>query len=361
MWEDGRAPVLPRLEEPFEADVCVIGLGGSGLSAILRLLEHGRSVIGLDARTVGGGAAGRNGGFFLAGAPAFHHHARSAPLYRATLAELERMEAETPGIIRRTGSLRVALSPEEEADCAAQLAAMRSDDLPVEPYVGPEGSGLLFPADGAGNPLARCRALARTALAGGARLFGESPAVAIEAGRVVVGGSGAIVECDRVVVAVDGGLERLLPELAGRVRTTRLQMLATAPAPEVHIPRPVYARWGFDYWQQLPDGRVAAGGLRDRFGDAEWEQPDEPTDDVQRALEAMVRERTGVRAPVTHRWAGTVSFTIGEDAAHVPIAEEVRPGVFAIGAYSGTGNVLGALYGRAAADWTVTGILSPPW
>jgi glycine/D-amino acid oxidase-like deaminating enzyme len=133
-------------------------------------------------------------------------------------------------------------------------------------------------------------------------------------------------------------------------------MLATAPAPEVTIPRPVYARWGFDYWQQLPDGRVAAGGLRDRFVDAEWDQPDVPTDEVQAALEAMLRERVGVRAPVTHRWAGAVAFT----DTHMPLAEEVRPGVLAIGAYSGTGNVLGALYGRAAADWCVSGELLLP-
>jgi glycine/D-amino acid oxidase-like deaminating enzyme len=102
---------------------------------------------------------------------------------------------------------------------------------------------------------------------------------------------------------------------------------------------------------------VAAGGLRDRFLDAEWDQPDVPTDDVQRALEAMLRERVGVGAPVTHRWAGAVAFT----DTHVPIAEEVRPGVVAIGAYSGTGNVLGALYGRAAADWCVSGELKLPF
>ncbi|MDQ1372907.1 MAG: gamma-glutamylputrescine oxidase, partial [Actinomycetota bacterium] len=278
MWEAGPPPGPPTLSGRVEADVCVVGLGGSGLSAVLRLLERGRSVVGVDARTVGGGAAGRNGGFFLAGASAFHHQARSASLYRATLAELDRMEAETPGIIRRTGSLRLAVSAEEEADCEAQLAAMRADDLPVEAYEGPEGRGLVFPSDGAGNPLARCRALALRARAREARLFGASPVTAdgLEPGRVTT--PGGVVECERVVVAVDGGLERLLPELAGRTRTTRLQMLATAPAPEVSIPRPVYARWGFDYWQQLPDGRVSAGGLRDQFLDDEWDQPDDPTD-----------------------------------------------------------------------------------
>ena len=334
--------------------MCVVGLGGSGLSAVLRLLAHGRSVVGLDARSVGGGAAGRNGGFFLAGAPAFHHQAKNVALYRATLAELDRMETETPGVLRRTGSLRLACSIEEQADCDAQLATMRRDDLPVEAYEGPEGVGLLFPADAAGNPLERCRALARSALDGGAHLFGDSPVVAIGTGVVDTPAGG--VACDRVIVAVDGGLERLLPQLRGLVRSARLQMLATAPAPEVTIPRPVYARWGFDYWQQLPDGRVAAGGLRDRFLDAEWDQPDVPTDEVQQALEVMLRKRVGVHAPVTHRWAGAVAFT----DSHMPIAEEVRTGVIAIGAYSGTGNVLGALYGRAAADWCVTGELALP-
>jgi glycine/D-amino acid oxidase-like deaminating enzyme len=312
-------------------------------------------VVGIDARTVGGGAAGRNGGFFLAGAPAFHHHARSPVLYRATLAELDRIEMEAPGVLRRTGSIRLATSVEEEEDCAAQLVAMRADGLPVEPYEGVEGRGLLFPADAAGNPLTRCRLLAAAALDGGARLYGSSPAVGIGPGLVTT--PDGDISCSRVIVAVDGGLERLLPEMEGRVRTTRLQMLATAPAPEVVIPRPVYARWGYDYWQQLPDGRIAAGGLRDRFADTEWGQPDVPSVDVQRALEAMVRERVGVQAPVTHRWAGAVAFT--DD--HVPIAEEVRPGVMAVGAYSGTGNVLGAIYGRAAADWCVNGALALPW
>jgi glycine/D-amino acid oxidase-like deaminating enzyme len=33
----------------------------------------------------------------------------------------------------------------------------------------------------------------------------------------------------------------------------------------------------------------------------------------------------------------------------LPIAQEVRPGVWAIGAYSGTGNVVGALLGQETA------------
>ncbi len=154
----------------------------------------------------------------------------------------------------------------------------------------------------------------------------------------------ARVECERVVVAVDGGLERVMPELAGRVRTARAQMLATAPTTEVRLRCPVYARWGLDYWQQLPDGRVALGGCRDRGGDAEWTLDATPSDAVQHELDGLLRDRLQVSAAVTHRWAGLIAFTPDK----LPVLEEVRPGVVAAGAYSGTGNVVGAICGRAA-------------
>ena len=118
-----------------------------------------------------------------------------------------------------------------------------------------------------------------------------------------------------------------------------------APDPLVRVPRPVYSRWGYDYWQQRPDGSIALGGARDVGGDAEWTDDATPTDTVQRALERRLRETIGVRAPVTHRWAASVGYT----ADGLPIAEQVRPNVWAIGGYCGTGNVIGALLGRAAA------------
>lgn len=62
---------------------------------------------------------------------------------------------------------------------------------------------------------------------------------------------------------MDGRLDILIPELKDRVRTARLQMLATSPAKDVKFTRPVYRRDGYDYWQQLPDGSIALGGFRD--------------------------------------------------------------------------------------------------
>lgn len=351
VWDDGEWRALPALASDVETDVCVIGLGGSGLACIGELLRQGQRVVGLDAGRVGAGAAGRNGGFLLAGAAPFYHdavaaygRARARTMYRLTLAEIERLASELPGVVQIGGSLRIALSRAERDDCTAQLAAMRADDLPVEGYDGEEGHGLLTPRDGIVQPLARCRTLARRALAAGALLFERSPASVDErAGLVHVGA--AVVRCTHVVVAVDGGLQRILPMLAPRLRTARLQMLATAPAPEVRFPRPVYARFGFEYWRQLPDGRVAVGGFRDHGGDAEWTAQVLPSDVIQSALERFLRDELHVTAPITHRWAGSVGYT--RDA--LPIVEEVRPRVWALGGYSGHGNVIGSLLGRGVA------------
>lgn len=357
VWDDGNWHPLPHLEGNLESEFCVVGLGGSGLSAILELLRLGRTVVGIDAGLVAGGAAGRNGGFLLAGVAKFYHQsvaehgpALARRLYQATLEQIAHMQRETPEAIWPVGSLRIAASEEELQDCAAHLKALRADGFEAEPYEGPEGQGLLIPSDAAFNPLQRCRTLARQALEAGARLFENTPAHKIS-GQEVQTLQGCI-RCQKVLVAVDGRLEHLLPELKGRVRTARLQMLATAPVAR-RYKRPVYRRWGYDYWQQLPDGRIALGGMRDAGGEAEWTAQNEPSDTVQHRLEALLHQ-LGIEAPITHRWAASVGYS----ANGLPIAEEVRPDVWAIGAYSGTGNVVGALLGREAA-WVLHGSRRP--
>jgi gamma-glutamylputrescine oxidase len=357
LWGDPAAATNPPpLAGGAHADVCVVGLGGSGLAAVGALLDAGASVVGIDAGPVAGGAAGRNGGFLLAGAERPHHHAvedygreRAVALYRATLAEIDRLAAELgPQIVRRVGSSRLPVDAEEAQDCTRHFEALRADGFAAER---PDG-GILVPDDGAVDPLARCRALAAAAVARGARLYSGTPALDVRGDRVRT--PAGEVTCSAVVVAVDGGLEHVLPELAGRVRSTRLQMLGTAPVAPF-CPRPVYHRWGYDYWQQLPDGRVALGGGRDRHADAEWGAPQEPSEAMQADLDRLLREVVGVQAPVTHRWAGVVGYTDDE----LPVLEEVRPGVLAVGGHNGHGNVMGSACARAAAEIAL-GRAAPP-
>jgi glycine/D-amino acid oxidase-like deaminating enzyme len=289
VWDDGSWTAFPTLSGTITAGTCVIGLGGSGLTVIEELLARGEDVVGLDASDVAAGAAGRNGGFLLAGAYDFYHDAvrkhgrdRALAIYQATLGEMQRIADAAPGTVRFVGSRRIAADEWEVGDCRAQMVAMQADGLACDWYEAADGVGITFPADAAFNPLARCRLLATKAVQAGARLFARSPVTAVQGTRVET--AEGTVRCQRVIVAVDGRLEVILPELAGRVRTARLQMLATAPTSEITVPCPMYYREGYEYWQQLPDGSLTIGGFRDQAGPSEWSLDARPTAPVQALL-----------------------------------------------------------------------------
>ena len=356
-------PGLPVLDSAVRADVCVVGLGGSGLAAVGEVLRRGLSVVGIDAGRVAAGAAGRNGGFLLGGPAIGVHHAATGwgldsalQLYRQSLDEITALfDLLGPEVIRRIGSIRLAGLPGEPvdqaeaadrdrelADCRDQLKVLTEHEIAAEWYAGPLGEGLFLPDDAAMNPARRALGLASCYQAE-ARLFENSPVVSLETGLVrTAAGS---VTTGLVVVAVDGKLELVLPELAGRVRTTRLQMLATAPVAPGRLPCPVYGRWGYDYAQQDETGRLYVGGGRDQDLAAEWTTETEPTPVVQGWTERIAARFAGTDSvTVTHRWAASAGYT--KDGK--PVVSEVRPGVVACGGYNGTGNLIGPIAGRAA-------------
>ncbi|MCW2540496.1 MAG: putative oxidoreductase [Frankiales bacterium] len=371
-----RTPRRPSLSGVRTADVCVVGLGASGLSAMAEVLRRGLSVIGLDAGRIAAGAAGRNGGFLLAGpAPGVQRAAESwgvaaaMELYRDTVNELDWL-AQTlgPDIVRRAGSLRLAGLPgdprsefeaadrlREIADCQEQLSFLTGHGIRAEWYSGTLGEGLFLPDDGAMNPARRALSQAGRLGDAGARcaLFEHSAARSISAGSVKT--TAGEVRCGLVVVAVDGGLDVLLPELAGRVRTARLQMLATEPLPDLaKLPCPVYGRWGYDYAQQDPAGRLFLGGGRDIDVEAEWTTDSQPTEVVQAYLDGLVLRFAGNPVPVSHRWAASVGYT--EDGR--ALVTSARDGVVACGGYNGTGNLVGPVAARAAVTLGLDG--TPP-
>jgi gamma-glutamylputrescine oxidase len=132
VWDDREWPPLPKLTGTQRADVCVVGLGASGLAAMEELAAQGVAAVGLDAYDAGAGAAGRNGGFLLAGLAKFFNEtlvqfgeAAARDFHRLTAAEIRRQAEDLPAIVRLTGSLRIAADEAEQADCAKHLAALR--------------------------------------------------------------------------------------------------------------------------------------------------------------------------------------------------------------------------------------------
>lgn len=349
-WLEERAEPLRAPRHEGEVDVAVVGGGVTGLSCALTLAEAGLRVRLHEARTIASGASGRNGGFALRGGAMPYHSARGTlgverarALWRLTERTLDRMEGLAGDALRRVGSLRLAADMKERDELRAEYDALREDgfaaewvDEPAGPLAGRYCGGILHPRDGALQPARWIRRLAAHAAEAGAEVR--------ERDRVA---SLANLEAEAVVVGSDGYPSGLVGAVDGLVQPIRGQVVVTEPLDERLYERPHYARYGFDYWQQLPDGRLVVGGRRDTDIDREATAEEATTPAIQAALEDFVRELVGRPVPITHRWAGI----FGQTADALPLVGPVpgREGVWVSRGYSGHGNVLGLACGDLVA------------
>jgi len=162
------------------------------------------------------------------------------------------------------------------------------------------------------------------------------------------------VRAEHVVVATDGALPQLVPEYADRIRSRRLHMVATTPVPDRLFEPVIYSRWGYEYFQQRPDGRVACGGFGDVDGEDSYTAAEEGSPDIWARLEAFVHDDLGLAgAEITHRWVGIVGY--GPDGRPYVGPVPGRPGLHVLGGYSGVGNLVGYVAGTAVAERIATG------
>jgi glycine/D-amino acid oxidase-like deaminating enzyme len=347
-------PSTPRTAASLDGrvDVAIVGAGVTGCSAARRLAEGGLRVRVHDARGVAEGASGRNGGFALGGGAARYDVARetygadkAASYWRWTEEALDRLAELAGDALTRPGSYRLAADDEEREGIELEYEALREDGFDAEwlddvpgGAAGRFKGAILHPHDGSIQPARFVRRLAALAVEAGAEIR--------EHERVADVGALA---ADRVLVATDGYGHGLVPELADLIWPTRGQVIASEPLDRVLYDRPHYARQGFDYWQQLPDGRILLGGFRDTSILDELTDVEETTPAIQSSLESFLHELAGEEVAVTHRWAGIFGLT--QDM--LPLVGPV-PGhdgrVWVAGGYSGHGNVLGFACGELVAD-----------
>jgi glycine/D-amino acid oxidase-like deaminating enzyme len=347
-WLEESVDPLPAPRRSGHAEVAVIGGGVTGCSCALTLAERGVDVRLYEQRTVAGGASGRNGGFALRGGTEPYdilRHSlgaeRARELMDLTERTIDRVEGLAGDACRRTGSVRLAADEAELDSIRCEHDALREDGYAVdwverlEPPLDRLFLGAIFhPPDAAIVPARWVRRLARRASEAGATIV-EGRAVAVDE-----------LDADVVVVCADGFTASVLPQLAGTVVPTRGQVIATAPLPELRYSQPHYARV-YDYWHQLPDGRLIFGGHRDADPRSEETEVEETTPLIQGRLEAALEQLTGGRPEITHRWAGIWGAT----PDRVPLAGLVpgRENVWVAGGYTGHGNVLGLACGDLVA------------
>ncbi len=350
-WLEEEAPRRVERRHNGRVDVAIVGAGVTGCSAALRLAEAGRSVRVHDARGVAEGASGRNGGFALRGGATRYDVARETygadaarSLWNWTERALDRMAELGGDAIRRPGSFRLAADEEEREQIRAEYEAMREDGIEAEwvddlpgRLAGAFQGGILHAGDGALQPARFVRRLAARAAEAGAEIREHDLVEDVEA-----------LDADAVVVATDGYGHGLVAELADAVWPTRGQVIVSEPIDRVLYDRPHYARQGFDYWQQLPDGRVLLGGFRDVSIMDELTDVEETTPVIQQSLEQFLGELIGEAPRITHRWAGIFGLT--QDM--LPLVGRVpgRDRIWCAGGYSGHGNVLGFACGELVAN-----------
>ena len=331
-------------------DVAIVGGGVTGCACALVLAEAGRRVRVYEAREIAGGASGRNGGFALRGGALAYDAARrnlgperAKELWRLTERYLDRLEGLASDAFRRTGSLRLAADPGERSELEAEYEALREDGFAVgwrdelaEPLRSRFDGAIFNPPDGSLQPARWVRRLAARAVEAGAELLEHQRVESIDE-----------LEADHIVLATDGYTQGLLPELDAIVLPTRGQVLVTEPLERLLFACPHYARHGYDYWQQTPEGRLVAGGFRDKALDHEHTDEEEVTPLIQGHLERFVAELLGEAPEITHRWAGIFGTT--EDRLPLVGAVPGHDNVWVSCGYSGHGNVLGLACGELVA------------
>ena len=325
--DDDAAPALEqRLDGP--PDVEIVGAGITGCSCALVLARAGKRVRVHDERAIAEGASGRNGGFALRGGAARYDVARESygadrtrELWRRTEAALDRLTELGGDAVRRNGSLRLAADEEELGHIQAEYEALRADGFDVEwrgdlpERLAGEFLGAMFhPGDGAVQPARVVRRIAAAAAAAGAEFREHSRVSSLEE-----------LAADAVVLATDGYGRGLVADLDERIWPARGQVVTTEPLPERLYDYPHYARHGFDYWQQLPDGRLLLGGFRDFSMLTELTDEETTTDVIQEALERFLAELVGYPPRVTHRARRRIAYPWSPELHTLADIQRARP------------------------------------
>lgn len=361
---------LPALKGAVRADVCIIGAGYTGLSAALHLAERGYSVVVLDAHRVGFGASGRNGGQVSSG-QRIEQDAIEKMVGRDDARKLwEIGEAAKhlvqdliarhqidcgwkPGILHADWQARDVPHTHAYADKLAQeygyAQVEKLDRDAVQALVKSPAyqGGALDHGAGHLHPLRYCLGLARAALAAGAQIFEQSLVVDIQHGpRAKVQTQSGHVDAAHVILATNGYLGGLVPQVAAKVMPINNFIVATEPLPAGHVLTRDIAvadsKFVINYFRLSEDGRLLFGG-GESYG---YRFPDIAAT-VRKPMTQVFPQLRDVK--ITHAWGGTLAITV----TRLPHFARIGRMLSAAG-YSGAGVGMATLAGQILAE-TIAG------
>jgi glycine/D-amino acid oxidase-like deaminating enzyme len=378
----GPSPRRPGLEQDREADVCIVGGGFTGLWTAyeLRRADPSLEVVVLEARHVGFGASGRNGGWVLgklSGSPAAWRRRGGADGPRAMVRAIQATVGEVGAVVEREridcdfkpgGSLTVAQTSTQLDRLRQEVATQRRwqgtdlawqllDAVELRSRVAVhQGKGALYtPHCARVQPARLVLGLAAAAERLGATIYEQTPVLDISPGvaRTLSGRVRA-----RFMLRATEGYTADLPGQHRALLPLNSAMIVTEP-----LDAAAWTELGWDacetmldgshlytYSQRTADGRIAIGGrgVPYRFGsrtDREGPVPAATVDELRSRLGSLFPSLR--RAPVARAWHGVLGVSrdwcpaVGLDAAS---------GLGFAGGYAGEGVAASNLAGRTLRD-----------
>ena len=358
-----------------DCDIAIIGGGFTGLSAALACAEKGLSVILLEARSIGFGASGRNGGQLIPGLrwsmreiDAEFGRARAQAIFDLAYGAVDRVKSR---IAKHPIPCDAKVGHLEAAYKAAHFDAMQRDAAYLAQHFGWEAKivlpkdigqhiqgggyhGGIYDAQGGHfHPLNYALGLAKAAQKAGVHIYEYTAAqTPVDKGTHVEIRAGAgTLAAKHVIMAADTWTGSIAPELISYTVPIMNYNIATAPLPDADQLLPSDAaiadsRFVLNYFRLSADKRLIFGG-----GEKYVQTP--PSDIAAFVRKHMVQVFPSLaQIPIDYAWGGAVGVTMNR------LPHMGRSGnVFYAHGFSGHGALVTTLAGELMAE-AVVGTMS---
>ena len=360
----------PRLEGRQRCDVVIVGGGFTGVSAMLHLVERGYDVALLEAKRVGWGASGRNGGQLIDGFVEEHKIEKRLGATAASIAcqmgiecrdiVVERVRRYAIDCDLKFGYLDLALRDRDMRDFEARLEAKQEAGYPhrlklvprerLHDFIGSDRyrGALSNAGNGHLHPLNLCIGEAAAAVGLGARIFEQSHVTRIANGpKPCVETDDGTMHADKVLLAGNAYLGATEPRLAGRVIPAGSYIIATERLSEEQarslLPRDSACcdqRAALDYFRLSADRRLLFGGMCNYSGRV----PKNITRSLKPAMLKVFPQLATVG--IDYEWGGNIGISLNR----IPQLGRIGSNTYYAQGYSGHGVAPTHLAGKILAD-----------
>ena len=363
-------PDDPPLSGESQADVAVLGAGYAGLSAALHLAERGFKVTVVEAKRVGWGASGRNGGQIVTGynpsiatmagwvgpddarrlwqlaeeakrllIDTITRHGIACGLTKGYLFaglrsrhmdDLKSMQAEWRGLGHESTQIL------DQAEMRARVGSPR--------YVG----GLYDPEGGHLHPLNYALGLAEACRAAGVTIHEQSPVVAVDTGAAPsLATARGRVRAKALVLAGNALLGNLVPGLGRTIAPVGTYIAATEPLGRARMRQVLRddvavcdMNFVLNYYRRTPDDRLLFGARVSYSG----RDPADLKQQMRRSMLKTFPQLADIRFDQV--WGGLVDITVNR----APHLGRVGPTSYFAQGFSGQGVALTAITGQVMAE-----------